>query len=405
MNYLKVVSSIFSITAFLFLSSCSDSVINHSTGESITVEGRLLNVLRAPVSGMKVKINDEIVITNSEGKFVFNDIVAPYDIVILDSVYKKYFLYKNVTTKSPLIEINTFSIHPEMITVNVTLPASNNYFGKIIFTNFDDVNNYGSISTSNGFVTIWTSYHNNIEGAIIVLLYEKLNGRIVDYKNFGMKNLTVVSGNTYTVNFTEADLDFDPDEAEISGSANLFSGTQETFYYLSFSTKPGINYANVVVFEQQQSSSFSYVVPMSLPINYYPVIFAISPDNLISERIKSISSNIIIDEPEHPSLIFPENNATGVNASTIFRFTKGGDTGMYNLSFEGEKSYTIVTANNDFNFADMEKMGFDFNQQQFYNWRVSKDGRYSSMYDFLTSKNLDMFRVRSESRSFSTSGN
>jgi hypothetical protein len=407
MNFIKVLPLAFLITFVVFFSSCSETIVNPPQNNPITVEGRLLNIWINPIVGMKLKINDDIVFTDHDGKFSFQNVPIPYDLAIFDSLNKVNHLYKNITTANPRIVINSHPVPApyNSANINVSLPSSNTYNGKLLFTNFDDINNY---SPDLNTILVRTSYHQEIEGAVIVLLYEMSNGKISDYKHFGMKNITVSPGNTYDINFTENDLSFNPDETTISGNINQ-NDFWQTLYFISFSTKRSPEFLFYLNFEMS-NENFSFVVPRNLPIDFYPVIGGLnSAGSLLSKNMSNFPSNVTISEPDFPLLIQPENNASDINSGTKFTFTEGSNDGIYSIYFNfvssGGYMYHIITPINEFNFGDMMKLNFDFTQQQNLKWRVDKIGEYSSIDEYLTAENLDRFDVKSETRTFTTSGN
>lgn len=394
--------SMFSLLLISFLiSSCSNNnpIINNTV--PIRVEGHARNTFGQPLAGITVKINNSTYITQPDGKFIFENVMTPYNMIVKDTAFNSNYLYKDLTTPYPSITASFMEQSNPVAGINVSLPAGSSN-GKLIFTNYDDVNSYGFISSE---LRVRTLGHNSVTGALIVLLYAEENGRVTDYKNFGIKeNFTISPGENYNVNFSASDLSFNPEEETFTGTvvAPQSPDYTNTFGFISFSNYQFPEYLTIFSLGGSQELNFNFVMPANLPIQYKKMIGAISyhVSKGFMTNVNSMSGNITLTGPSASSLLSPENNATGVNTSTVLKYTPVNANTIYAVQIN---TSTIYTNKTEFTLGELEQLGVDFNNPQTLTWRVSSIGPYNSTDEFVNRPpKVDKFYVPTESRVITT---
>lgn len=386
-----------------FISSCSNNnpIINNPV--PIRVEGFARNTFGQPLAGIIVKINNSTYVTQPDGKFIFENVMTPYSMIVKDTAFNSNYLYKDLTTPYPSITASFMEQSNPVAGINVSLPAGSSN-GKLIFTNYDDVNSYGFINSD---LRVRTLGHNSVTGALIVLLYTEENGKITDYTHFGVKeNLTISPGENYNVNFSASELSFNPAEETFTGTvvAPQSPDYTNTFGFISFSNYQFPEYMMILSLGNVQELNFNFVLPANLPIQCKKMIGAISYNDSkgFMTNVNSMPGNITLTGPASSSLISPENNATGVNASTVLKYTPVNANSIYAVQINTSTVYTNKT---EFTLGELEQLGFDLNTSQTLTWRVSSIGPYNSTDEFVNRPpKVDKFYVPSESRTITTAG-
>lgn len=91
MSQTKIIVALLLLTILFIFNGCSDQLIEPPVVEKININGKVVDLFLLPVPGKYIKINDEEVITDGNGKFYFQEVKSPYDLAYIDSSISKYF--------------------------------------------------------------------------------------------------------------------------------------------------------------------------------------------------------------------------------------------------------------------------------------------------------------------------
>lgn len=397
-------------TFLLFFTSCNKNnpIVNEPA--VIKVEGKLVDVLGNPMVNKEVKTGDTAALTDAYGGFVFDNVEVPYEIAVNDYTLGTKYLFKDISVPEPVLLLGNSDGTQRTAIIHVTYPQDNTLKGKIIFTNHSDINSYAFANPENTYIAVRMHYYQNVTGTLIVLRYTMWDGKISDFKQFGYKeNISIEPDNTYNISFTQADLSFNPEEEIITGNINSTQPPEytNTFNFLSFSDYQYPEYISNFALEYSMGNvnNFSYKFPVNLPIANKRTIGSVSnliPNKWFFKNVNNQTGTITINSPQASSLISPENNATGINYNSVFKFSSTGEDCIYEIRIG---NYIIYTDKLEFTFGDLERLGFNFNKSEMLKWSVNSIGNYGTMNDFVNHPRSEGSSVPSETRTFTTTGN
>ncbi|MBK8550194.1 MAG: hypothetical protein IPL53_03710 [Ignavibacteria bacterium] len=415
MNVRIFPGSLFLIFVLTFLSGCDDS-----TGPVSTVTGKVVSSNNQPVFRIKVMIGDKSTYTSYFGTFTFSNVEFPYDVKVIDSLGSNAYLFKGLSTGEITLPLRFSSYHGDIATIKVTLPdeiMNENLNGKIIFTDGNTVNFFQDISEQSSTSAIFVPvFGYSLTGKIILLTYKKdADKSIVSYENYGESPFMSISPyQTYYYAFDSVDIALDPGEETVSGNFILPDGYNSTYasFFLSFASNTGsgspAGYG--LEFSEITENPFSIKIPTGLPRQFSTIVLNSAQGNsggsFESFPVSPGSSNDLILN-EAPVLISPDNNEKNVNDGTVFSFSNSSPQGIYRiqlLNISRYAEYTIVTANNNFTFDELDQIGFGNMNNNYFRWLVEKTGPAGSMNEYVTN-NTGSFRnfiQRSNEGSFST---
>jgi hypothetical protein len=403
---------------FLFsYSGCSDDTNNTIVNPQspVTVSGKVLNIVNQTSPNVRVQIGEQSVVTSSDGSFSFNNISTPYNLRLIDDAGNNTKYFYGITSgqlripgsgsvdDSVQCEIRV-SFPPEILSPGVT--------GKIIFTDFNYVNAYGFLSQDSP-MNVWLPDNSPVTGKIILITYKTdASGKIISYENFGQSApLQVMNGGKYTYNFSAEEVALNPGEVSLSGTINKQPGFNEgiTNYFLTFSNKKTPNYSVLLSFENITGNNFNVVTPANLPLEFSNMIFSYSTDGMVNNselfKLPEGPSGISLDTKSAPELLTPEDNAVNVTTSTLFTFSAGTGSGIYQVNLYDltlQKNYVICISSNSFSLNDFSDLFPDGISNSVFKWSVEKIGHSNSINEFVTvySDRSDYFRTNTTERNF-----
>jgi hypothetical protein len=399
----------------VIFSGCSESVLDSNTSK-INLSGKILSQLNIPVSNAIVKAGDKTTVTSSSGDFSFQDITTPYDLRIIDTTYKKGFIFKNLSRADLNIMFSYLRQDQPITGINITIPHG--IFtsgGKAIFTDGNQISYYNDIDSNGSSIVTYPGNNSSITGKVILIFFTKNNsGNIISYDRYGEKdNITINSGVTKNVDFTLNDLQLDPGEVTVSGN---FSGFQNNssfkFFYLSFGKRKSSGYSTNLHFSDIYTENFNLVLPTNLPSDYTPLIYAndFNSNGFIVQQfaLPKSGTGIILSPPsESPTLINPPDNATGIDTTTLFEWTTGTGNGIYSIVITNPtntEEYRIYTNSTSTTLADLNSIGLVNFSNRIFSWSCEKNGSVNSLDEYLdpAGNNLGYFKALTSTRVFST---
>ena len=219
---------------------------------------------------------------------------------------------------------------------------------------------------------------------------------IWQYFNFGIKDVNLHTGINDTVEFTPKDIEFNPEENEVSTDV-LFPESytyNRLVYYISF---PGYNKKSDIMIGDYRNVnwSISQTVPSNLLIPFNIKVessYYTNEDYFLNnlQRIKIINlqpgetGNI---QHEKINLLSPQNNAEGINSNSILKAEDTPDKGIYVfcIGLRGdtlEPSAYIFTDKNEIKLNDKLNY-FSLSPNTWYTWKAGKICTFNSIDDFV----------------------
>ncbi|MFA5404752.1 MAG: hypothetical protein WC358_07440 [Ignavibacteria bacterium] len=396
----------------VIISSCEDSG-TESLSTRINISGKISASLNFPVSNVIVKVEDKVTTTSADGEFSLSDVTTPYDLKIIDTSRKAGYIYKGLSRTDLDISLYYIPQNNSAANINLTYPASlSNFDGKAIFTDGNQKSYYGNLP----FISVVMGNNTTITGKVILIFFTRDNdSNIISYDRYGEKdNITISAGGTTNVDFTLNDLQLNPGEVTVSGNISGQQGLSTSkFYCLSFGKRYTSGYISNLSFSQIQDDTFNLVLPTNLPSDFTPLIFLYAqgtyPNSQISEQfiLPKGGTGINLSLHNWPSLINPTDNATNIDASTLFEWASGSGNGIYGITITNPANtvtYTIYTNLTSITLADINSFGLGNINNKVFSWSCEKYGSVSSLNEYLDPErnNIGYYRATTSTRTFST---
>lgn len=413
--------------SFLITGCGSDTVTNTPPGNTtINVNGRVSDIFGSPVSGISVIIGGQTVTSGADGSFTMNGVSTPYDCQMLElgGNHKYGYLYKGLTTASPRLTTSS-GIANVQYTSNIAVTYPNGLIpaGKKVMLFYSDTTNVmyckvnaGPVNNAITYPVQWANNNSVINGKIRALVYSvDVSDNIVSYDNYAEAELPITSGGQSVWQPTLGDFSLDPGEVNLLATINPpggysilssklcinFSRLTNNPYLLVF-TAPLISYTN--------TANISGLVPSGLPSNFTLNLFTSISEPSGGSGYKSTIvqtgiNNQVTIEPA-PVLNTPLNGVTGIDTNTVFNYTQGTDSGIFEVQFNGFNNtylvYTSVLNAAIPNFSP--NLLIELNTS--HNWKVTKYQGLNSVDEFVNSEFLHMTNLpgvlNSTSRTFTT---
>lgn len=342
------------VSCFLFTSGCSEnpeySALFH------TVEGTVIDKNGKPLQGVKAYIGNYRLISNADGKFLFNAIQDPYDLQLayINVAGKPTGVkYTSLMNEKIVLELDDMmGSSPYGANISVSLPAVPVNSRYLIF--ITDLKNFSFCNpTTTSMPPLFLNWvdSDNVNAKVIVFVQNTENRQ---YDNFASKDIVMVNNQDINVNFVSDDFNLNPEDIPISGSINNVSGygTPDSQLGFRFSDGPGL-YGDGTVAFTSANNNYSFFIPGNIPVPGKYMVEARSEG-----ATNQFSMNTITYDPKFPNAAInlltppkqsePVNNAAGINYSTYFTYTDGGGDGIYRVSVESSgrefKIYTRATS-------------------------------------------------------------
>lgn len=414
----KICSAVITASVIIFIFSLNgcdkDLIVPVSTVKNIT--GKIYGIYGYPQKDLTVRIGNNTAVTSIDGSFYIANVEIPYDLYIKDSARSKGYVYKGLNSDNisiPIVPSDNPSTSQASIQVNYPSGMFQSA-GKLIFTDEDYINSYSDAGPNGGSINLYVTSGTPIQGKVIVLLYTKSAGNIISYDRFGFKDsITVTAGGNVTVNFSDTELSYNPNEKTLSYNLIPFSGYTASyrFPFLHFGTRQTLLYASTIEFEIINSDNFTIVIPEQLPISFTPIFFAYAQNSSgvrCQEKffLSGISGNLQMNAA--PQLIYPPDNFQNADTNTIFSVDKyNTEPGIVSIVFNESSSnttYQILTAFDNVTLQGLSSFGFGSLSNKTFNWFCEKLGEYQSVDEYLSpALNVKkQFHSNTVSRSFTT---
>lgn len=401
MRHLKTYILLFLTFGGIFLQGCLNDPVSL---ENTLIQGTVYDKFGMTNPYVKVSVGDyPIVAPDVFGQFTLENYNFPYVLTITNehSYSQKYL---GLTTKNPnIITFENYGYAP-FCNVNVNFPVITSSYEEAIvrFISADKCTQFDFIVPPHvPSMHIWVNImngKNRIEGKLIFLQYTIYDYATVwSYEKFGVKDITLHSGYSNEITFTNEDIEYNPEE--IYQEFNIQISNEFTNFQSSVSLVfPGMEFNSTLEIPSNYfGESYGYITIPELPGIDYKIKFTNSASvtsNYISSKkweIVDPGESINMVHNKTISLQQPLNNEKNVNDNTVFSLHDDLPGGTYvfrilSATFQDFQEISIVTDRNSIYFKDFKTWGYQFRPNIQYHWGVFKYPGYKNIDDFASSK-------------------
>lgn len=378
----------------LLLTSCKESAI--VPGEKITVAGQVGNGYN-PISNFTVEIQGKQAVTDSEGKFVIQDVQTPYDAIVCYAPNIGFInVYKDLNSTDPFFDIGN-NIHPSnygdnQATLNAVMPPLNQ--NQIVMSYFIPDDNQGEIYSTMNFDTTARCYFQwydspVIRGKWIIFVYTHEPSGFISWDRYYEKpDVSVAANSTLYDTIHPQDPYIDPSEDHIMGNVISPYGSSQsiqTILYLQFP-----NTINNLIWSVGNSQHFDYTIPGDINQNISYLLEASNSSVPLSKEIERVYPGMnSINLERAVDLISPGENDSISFYNTSFNWTSGEGDGIYvlNLSAANYPLVKIFTSSTDCTIPDISNF-LSLTTKEEFRWHITKYLNYSSMNHYVDKENL-----------------
>ena len=357
-----------------------------------TVHGKVIDYWGQTIPAIPVQIGDTLVVTDDDGEFTIENVPDEYEVSLqIDfNAYEKYgWVYQGLTRRDPTLQVYTGlaersgKIFGEAL--DVTVAANQKVAtalgipgGTLLLDTYQD-----GVHTD----ASWRGEDNvNATAHALYWQYDAATELPTAYLGYdsNLIALTEDSANETAFSFT---LQGDPlVSGDLQGTVTKASGTDRANnVFLRFTSGAYVHVVN----DTKGPNTFSYVVPDvptgSVTVSasegdaYYGEYAVAHKDGL------SKGDTAALKIPFPSSLVGPNADATGINATTKFTILPGsGSAGTYVISMESEYFNTpyydtlyVVTQKTSFTIPQVIGQNF-MHEDNLYVWRVETHGKLAT---------------------------
>lgn len=392
-NILKL--SIFLFAVIIIASGCgSDSTVTPPVTNG-TVNGKVVDVIGNPISGVTVVIGSTNSVTGTDGSFSIANVTTPYNVKLILAIGSKGIQYDGITTLTPQLYGLGLTPSPStaILTVNIP-PLGANQRATVIYTDGALVNAATTVSVMPPSPTLNITWQTTapVTGKVIVLLYTvDGTGKVTSYDKYGEKtNFVINNGGNVNTTFNALDLNVTPGSATVSGTATVPAGflPAQTGLLLKFSSQ-GSPLLGVHIGANALGGSFSFLVPTNLTSTFTIGLQSSATTAAGDLSLKLIpgtvgSSNTI--SLETPSTLgTPVNAAVNVDTTTNFTYSTGTGTGVYVLQVSGaSQTFYRFTNSTSITIPSFSAFGLSLAPGAPFTWQIIKIGSMATVNDMVS---------------------
>jgi hypothetical protein len=326
---------------------------------TITVQGRIIDYWRHVVPAVPVTIGTTTVHTDANGQFTISGVAPPYDVAFTISTVAGSFpasygwLYKGLTRVDPTLEVwDAFPTRSATeLSVQVTGIDFANYpsnqstmvaFGSADGAFSTDVSAASSLKPSSWYGPTST----NMTGHALTWLRasSSFSALPTSYLSYDTQPAPLVDMGTSSVAFDLANRTIASGSITGTVTPSASGGARENGVYVRFASNANIR----LVVDASQPTSFSYLVPTlaggSITLAASQGYWSTPPYAVVHRDDLSGQTGIAMTIPDACSFSSPVSGATGVNTSTVFRWSGSPKVFVWSLVSDAEfKSIFVVT--------------------------------------------------------------
>jgi len=377
---------------------------------TLTVTGRIIDYWRHPVPSVLVMIGPISVTTNVNGQFTVSGVTPPYDVLFTISTIQantpaKYgWIYKGLTRSDPTLQVGRAFPERSASTLNIgvtSIDFANLPANHTVHTSFGGVD--GSFDTDiTGTPTphLYASWFGPTTTSMTghALHWTRASSTTLDlptgYSGYDTQSVALVDANVANISFALPNSSISTGTLAGTVTASMSGGQRENSVFLRFADNAIMQLAS----DASQPTTFSYMTPAiaqsTLTVAAAQGYWSTPPYSVVhKDGLPATQSGITLQIPDAPSLVAPAAGTTGVNQSTVFRWSGTAKVFMWAISFNAEyKGFFVVTSEKQGQIATMPD-GPALAPNAGYSWWVETHGSYQSVDEATASDGmLDSFR-------------
>lgn len=392
------------------------------------IQGKLLNINSGfPLYNYCVASNSApIAIPNVFGEFYFENVSTPFD---LNAFYRfslnDITIFKNLRNRYPIILCDG---HKNGRLFKVIVKIKDHNWSKIILPKF-----ISETMFNDGFVTqdklgsdLLISYEiitpfkeTTINGKFIILECDNYywNQTITSIDNYAEKSCTLRWNSKDTLVFESEDFNFNPVESNVVVKIDNYPNIYDSYtdIYIDFIDYYYESKLKLNTFNTWQNSTYDFMVPESLPINFK--IRAENRSSIQDSMYISLSKWIYLNPSEYCEIVYnssfglsyPANNQTNIDRNKKLIIHDEESNGIYKFIILRDQEFKIFTDSKEITLPHLNDLGFTLLPNTEYEWYVEKYTNFQSIDDFVSSPYNERREngsiIQSERRKFKTSPN
>lgn len=365
-----------------FFSGCSNNPVSID-GTTQTINGKLVRHNGAPFQGAIVEIQNKITYTDEYGRFILEDILIPYDLIVIHNYQSMNVckLFNEVRNTSPVVWSGAIPTYFEEPFFEVKLPfvLSQNEIAEIRFANSTYTSRISKISGANDKAYVSFDWENKslIEGKIYVMIYNQTQSNIYDLKKYSIVEISQRKGDIKNIDINVDQMNDVISETNVAVNLDLPVGL-----YLD-NTTMNFQFGNDIKFSARNNvnvNSFKYELPIVNETDF-KIIYEIKSSGGAgqSSGIFELATGGVMNQLKvflPAKLLTPEMDAPNVDTNTLFTFMNGN---LINGTNEAQVFgnnfnlvYYIYPKENNFQIPNLSHHGIFIDDSYSYTWTLSQ---------------------------------
>ena len=343
--------------------SAPDAPIGDASSDpppTITVQGRIIDYWRHFVPNVPVTIGATTATTDANGQFTIAGVTSPYDVAftittIANNSPASYgWLYKGLTRVDPTLEV--WDAFPDRSATELTVQVAGIDFGNYPAEQLTIVAHGGTDGAFSTDVSVANSLTDsswygptatNMSGHALTWLRasSSFSALPTSYLSYDTRNLSLADMGTSSVSFDLTNRTVPSGTITGTVTPSASGGDRINGLYVRFPTNANIH----IVRDRSQPTNFSYLVPnvtggsvtLAAEQGYWS-----TPPYAVAHRddLSAGQTGIALTVPTASSLISPAAGATGVDASTLFRWSGTAKVFLWSMVSDTDyKNIFVVT--------------------------------------------------------------
>lgn len=369
----------------------------------VDVSGVVLNMYQLPASGVNVAIPGKgKVTTDASGAFTFDDVIAPYDVIVENGV-KDFWIFAGLTKPDPLVFSNSGS---GWLSVDLSGTISNttngNGFGVQFVGERLIASQSGDASASNTSYSISATMLKPTEIADGYALEwtKDADGNARNFAHYGsVEDVELIAGQSYNVLFGTSQV---TSSRDLALSVSIPSGTALSFVSgsVSFGEAPFSLPILTAAFTSPASGTFTLRSP---GLSGAKMRVLATTSYTASSTMASIewystlatSGGVALDVAAAPAQLAPADGASDVTFESEFSWEK--DQGTISVfAISGPVKAAIFTDKASAKLPDLSEFGLSYASGDSYTWTsgsISAPGLYENVDQLTAPDSVNPFTL------------
>ena len=364
-----------------FLPACDDECTT-CPAPAGGIQGRVIDLMGNPVGGIRIVIGEQMTTTGPHGAFHFDDVLVPYDLVVLDS---PVLVYRGLRRSDPAVMVHRVAAPLRFAIVTGRVPFDPAVSTTLFFAGALGNPVSASPQTSSYWMNLlWTGELAPHPGTLYALRQTEMQTRSKEYLGLATRPVTLDEGARVVEDFEVTDFVEVP-TANVHATVTL-PGAYESVWHGLTLTFEGQK-LNMEHSQVEAGLEFDFTAPV-LRNGSCRIAVGARDASLFgysqgaTEFLPGLDSSVEIVVFAGPELSSPTDGATDVAQSTPFAWNAGDGPGIYVMSVSSTTSATtllVFTSETSTILTDV--FGLVLEPEALYRWRVWKENELPHVDD------------------------